>query len=72
MSIGKSGPLVLARIGCFIDEYGNANARVTCGSVYVGILGRKDDLADIERWAWSSSGGPVVPGEPPGICAAGT
>ena len=72
VSIGDSGPLVLARIGCFVDEYGNANARVTCGSVYVGILGRKDDLADIERWAWSSPGGPVAPGEPPGICPAGT
>jgi hypothetical protein len=71
VSIGDTGPWVLGRIGCFLDEEGHANVRVTCGSTYVGILGRDDDLADVDRWAWSSPGGPVDAGEPPGICPHG-
>ena len=70
VSLGKTGPWVVGRIGCFIDEEGQANVRVTCGSTYVGILGRDDDLADVDRWAWA----PSPPGEPgvrPGICPSG-
>jgi hypothetical protein len=67
----KSGPWVVGRIGCFHDENGKANVRVTCGPTYVGILGRDDDLADVERWAWSSPAGLVAAGDPPGICPAG-
>jgi hypothetical protein len=72
VSLGSSGPWVLGRIGCFHDENGKANARVTCGSTYIGILGRDDDLADVDRWARSSLDGPVAAGDPPGICPPGT
>jgi hypothetical protein len=72
VSLGSNGPWVVGRIGCFHDENGKANARVTCGSTYVGILGRDDDLADVDRWARSSPDGPVAAGEPPGICPRGT
>ena len=68
----KSGPWVVGRIGCFHDENGKANARVTCGSIYVGILGRDDDLADVDRWARSLPGSAVAAGERPGICPSGT
>jgi hypothetical protein len=68
----KSGPWVVGRIGCFHDENGKANVRVTCGSTYVGILGRDDDLADVDRWARSSPSGPVAAGDPPGICPVGS
>jgi len=56
------------RIGCFLDEYDHANVRVTCGSTYIGMLGRDADLADVDRWSWASPDGPVASGEPPGIC----
>ncbi len=65
---GASGPWAVARTGCFLDENGTANVRVTCGSTYVGVLGRDEDLADVYRWAWAPSGSPTVQGEPPGIC----
>jgi hypothetical protein len=56
------------RVGCFLDEYGTANVRVTCGSTYVGVLGRTDDLAALHEWAWLNPVMNVL--EPsPGICA---
>lgn len=72
-----AGPLVafegaewaVSRIGCFLDQYGAANVRATCGSMYVGILGRNDDLGAIHEWVGQASGERVA-GDPPGICEA--
>ena len=72
VSVVGSPPLVTGRIGCFHDENGTANARVTCGSISVGILGRDDDLADVERWALATPSGSTKNGQPPGICPKGT
>jgi len=67
-----SPPLVTGRIGCFHDENGTANVRVTCGTISVGILARDDDLADVERWALATSDGTATTGKAPGICPRGT
>lgn len=71
VSSGAARDLVIGRIGCFHDENGTANVRVVCGTTSVGLLGRDDDLADVERWAWASSGGQTDPGKPPSICPTG-
>jgi len=65
---GATGPWVVGRSGCYLDENGSANVRVTCGSTYVGILGRGDDLAALYLWVWRTPDGVVRPGERPGIC----
>ncbi len=52
--VGDTGPWVVGRIGCFLDENGTANVRLTCGTTYVGILGRDADLADLDRFALAS------------------
>jgi hypothetical protein len=64
---GKVG----GRIGCFLDENGTANVRVTCGPTYVGILGRDDDIAALVRWVRDRDGEPTPDGRP-GICRSGT
>jgi len=66
-----TGPWSVGRSGCFLDENGVANVRVTCGSTYIGVLGRNEDLAAVQRWVWASPNGPVAAGEPPGICTSG-
>jgi hypothetical protein len=66
-----TGPWSVGRSGCFLDENGVANARATCGATYIGVLGRNEDLAAVQRWLWASANGPVPAGEPPGICASG-
>lgn len=43
------------RLGCYHDENGNANIRLTCwggdrGGVYVGVLGANTDIADLLDW----------------------
>ena len=53
---GKVG----GRIGCFLDENGTANVRVTCGPTYVGILGRDDDIAALVRWVRDRDGEPTA------------
>ena len=63
---------VVGRSGCFLDDDGTANVRLTCGSTYIGILGRGADLATLHEWAWRSQTDPVPSGEPPGICRSGT
>ena len=68
---GATGPWVVGRIGCFLDENGTANVRATCGSMYVGVLGRDADLAALDRWVRTSDHGQVGTGEPPGICRSG-
>ena len=66
-----TGSWAVGRSGCFLDENGVANVRVTCGSTYVGILGRTSDLAALHRWVWQSDSGPTEPSTPPGICTLG-
>ena len=66
-----TGPWSVGRSGCFLDENGVANVRVTCGSTYIGVLGRNEDLAAVQRWVWASPNGPLAAGEPPGICTSG-
>lgn len=71
VDLGDTGLWVVGRSGCFLDENGTANVRVTCGSTYVGVLGRDADLAAVHRWVWMSPDGPRDPGNPPGICKSG-
>ena len=67
-----TGVLDVGRVGCFLDENGTANVRVTCGPTYVGLLGRDDDLKALTAWAWFSPEHPVAAGQAPGICASTT
>ncbi len=71
IDFGGTGPWVVGRTGCFLDENGTANVRLTCGTTYVGILGRDADLADLDRFALASPTGPTKAGQTPGICQAG-
>lgn len=52
------------RQGCFINDAGFANYRVTLPgpSVYIGILGRTDDMRALEDFAWR--GNMDTPGTP--------
>lgn len=62
--------LVTERFGCFLDEAGLANVRVTCGDgTYIAVLGSSSDLAALSGWAAQQAGGqPIaIPGDP-GIC----
>lgn len=65
----ENSVLAPGRIGCFLDENGTANVRVTCGEYYIGILGDRADLSDLHDWAWRFPAGyePGTP-DPPGIC----
>lgn len=59
------------RSGCFLDENGIANVRLTCyGPLYVGILGTNADIAGLYKWAWRIADGESTHRDPPGICAA--
>jgi hypothetical protein len=57
------------RSGCFLDENGSANVRVTCGSTYIGVLGNDDAIADLYRWTWKPSDPATDRGKAPGICS---
>jgi hypothetical protein len=70
VAFGGSDRWVVGRSGCFLDD-GTAHVRLTCGSTYIGIVGRSGDLAALHEWAWRSQVGPVPSGEPPGICTSG-
>jgi hypothetical protein len=63
-------PYSTRRAGCFIDEGGHANFRATCGDgLYIGVLGRTDDIAKLTRWTWEYAPGIEAPTPmPPGIC----
>lgn len=52
------------RTGCFINEFGVANYRITYpeSQVYVGALGRDRDLAALGAWVWE--GNLDTPGSP--------
>ena len=71
VSVAGTGPWVVGRSGCFLDEDGTANVRATCGATYVGILGRGTDLAALHRWVWGSDQVKGTPGKPPAICKSG-
>ena len=71
VAFGGSDQWVVGRSGCFLDEDGTANVRLTCGSMYIGIVGRSDDLAALHAWAWRSGSRQVPSGEAPGICRSG-
>jgi hypothetical protein len=58
------------RVGCFLDQYGTANVRVTCGATYIGMLGRTEDLAALHEWAWAAGAGNGPASPTPGICAS--
>jgi hypothetical protein len=64
----------LNRAGCFHGEDGTANWRATCwpgptDGVYVGVLGRTQDIGALQEWAWDYPDDieAASPG-PPGIC----
>jgi len=66
------------RTGCFHDENGKANVRVTCGLAgdgepeigrYIGILGASTKIRPLLDWATTYEEGVDVPvPTPPGIC----
>jgi hypothetical protein len=61
---------VVYRDGCFVDDEGTANIRVTCGGgVYVGVLGRTADLRALSQWTETNAPGlEVSVPSAPGIC----
>jgi hypothetical protein len=71
VAFGGDDRWVVGRNGCFLDEDGTANVRLTCGPTYIGIIGRGGDVAALYEWAWKSETGRVPDGEPPGICGSG-
>lgn len=72
-TIAVEGGAILAvgRVGCFLNENDIANVRLTCGSMYVGVLGRDDDIAGLHRWVWGSRE-PAQVGVGPDLCRPGT
>ena len=60
------------RIGCFKNENGIANVRVTCDKAYIGVLGTRKDLSDLYVWTQNvPKGAPMDTPSPPGICLGG-
>jgi hypothetical protein len=68
VAFGDGRRWAIGRSGCYLDEFGTANVRVTCGSTYMGIVGRDADLAALYRWAWQPTDPVQGSGESPGIC----
>jgi hypothetical protein len=73
---GEGGDSV-NRSGCYLDENGLANIRLTCPLVssvaesgtYVGVLGTNADIAALFDWTWRyPEGVPMETPSPPGIC----
>ncbi len=70
---GEAGDVPF-RIGCYRDDQGRANIRLTCwggdrGGIYIGIVGTNSDLAALERWAWRfAKGNDGYAPSSPGIC----
>ena len=65
----ENSVLAPGRIGCFLDDDGMANVRLTCGNAYIGVLGTGTDLSDLQDWSWRYPAG-YEPGTPdaPGLC----
>ena len=63
-------PYIVHRDACFVNDSGTTNVRATCGEgVYVGVLGRTDDLRELVAWSWEiAPGAPVNTPGAPGIC----
>ena len=60
------------RNGCFRNENGFANVRVTCGVAYIGVLGTRKDLSDLYAWTrMHTAGAEMDTPTPPGICVSG-
>jgi hypothetical protein len=61
---GPEDEFVAYRGGCFINDEGFANYRATLGGshVYIGVLGRTDDMPYLEDFAWR--GNQDTPGTP--------
>jgi hypothetical protein len=61
---------IVYRDGCFVDDEGMANIRITCGGgVYVGVLGRTADLGALSHWTETNAPGVEVSvPSVPGIC----
>lgn len=61
---GEQMDTIPSRHGCFINDAGFANYRATLpgGHVYVGVLGRTDDMNALEDFAWI--GNLDTPGSP--------
>jgi hypothetical protein len=52
----EPGDIAPMRAGCFINDQGYANYRVTTGmGVYIGILGRNDDMGALADFAFLGS-----------------
>jgi hypothetical protein len=68
----ENSAMSTSRNGCFRNENGIANVRVTCGNAYIGVLGTGKDLSDLYAWARKYPAGAAhdTP-EPPGICVTG-
>lgn len=65
------GGMSALRSGCFLDENGMANVRLTCyGPIYMGVLGTSADVAAVYRWSWKIADGESTHRDPPGLCAA--
>ena len=59
------------RSGCFLDENGIANVRLTCyGNVYMGVLGKTADIRALDAWTWKIQAGDDTHRDPPGLCSA--
>ena len=68
---GEDGGLSSLRSGCFLDENGTANVRLTCyGDFYVGVLGRTKELGALYAWSWKLAPSEDTHRDPPGLCAA--
>lgn len=64
---GGLGP---TRSGCFINDEGIANVRLTCyGDIYMGVLGNTKELSALYGWAWRVADGDSIERDPPGLCA---
>ena len=69
--VGGDDSLRDERSGCFLDENGIANIRLTCyGEIYMGVLGRNSDIAALYSWSWKVAPNESVDRDPPGLCAA--
>ena len=51
------GELAPARMGCFVNDFGNANLRITYPEehVYVGVLGTDTDMSALWDWGWKGN-----------------
>jgi hypothetical protein len=66
-----AGGLSEERSGCYLDESGIANVRLTCyGNLYLGVLGKTADIKALYAWTWKIQAGDDTHRDPPGLCAA--